>query len=36
MNLQDQVRIIHGNLLAVNLQPADVVTIYLETVRTTS
>lgn len=31
MNLQDQVTIIHGNLLAVNLQPADVVTIYLET-----
>jgi cyclopropane fatty-acyl-phospholipid synthase-like methyltransferase len=31
MNLQEQVKIIHGNLLAVNLQPADVVTIYLET-----
>jgi SAM-dependent methyltransferase len=31
MNLQDQVKIIHGNLLEVNLQPADVVTIYLET-----
>jgi SAM-dependent methyltransferase len=31
MNLQEQIRIIHGNLLAVNLQPADVVTIYLET-----
>jgi precorrin-6B methylase 2 len=31
LNLQDQVRIIHGNLLHVNLEPADVVTIYLET-----
>ena len=30
-NLQDDVKIIHGNLLEVNLQPADVVTIYLET-----
>lgn len=31
MNLQDQVKIIHGDLREVNLQPADVVTIYLET-----
>jgi cyclopropane fatty-acyl-phospholipid synthase-like methyltransferase len=31
MNLQDEVKIIHGHLLEVNLQPADVVTIYLET-----
>jgi SAM-dependent methyltransferase len=31
MNLQDQVKIIHGHLLEVNLQPADVVTLYLET-----
>jgi precorrin-6B methylase 2 len=31
MNLQDQIKIIHGHLLEVNLQPADVVTIYLET-----
>ena len=31
MNLQDDVRIVQGNLLEVNLQPADVVTIYLET-----
>jgi len=31
MNLEDQVKIIHGHLLEVNLQPADVVTIYLET-----
>jgi cyclopropane fatty-acyl-phospholipid synthase-like methyltransferase len=31
MNLQDQVTLIHGNLLDVNLAPADVVTIYLET-----
>jgi cyclopropane fatty-acyl-phospholipid synthase-like methyltransferase len=31
MNLQDEVKIIHGHLLDVNLQPADVVTIYLET-----
>ena len=31
MNLADQVTLIHGNLLEVNLAPADVVTIYLET-----
>lgn len=31
MNLQDQVKLIHGNLMDVNLSPADVVTIYLET-----
>jgi cyclopropane fatty-acyl-phospholipid synthase-like methyltransferase len=31
MNLQDQVTIIHGNLLDVDLQAADVVTLYLET-----
>jgi SAM-dependent methyltransferase len=31
MNLQESVKIIHGNLLDVNLQPADVVTLYLET-----
>ena len=29
--LEDQVRIIHGNLLKVDLSPADVVTIYLLT-----
>jgi SAM-dependent methyltransferase len=31
MNLNDEVKIVQGNLLEVNLQPADVVTIYLET-----
>lgn len=31
LNLQDQVKVIHGNLLDVNLQGADVVTLYLET-----
>jgi precorrin-6B methylase 2 len=31
LKLQDLVRVIHGNLLYVNLEPADVVTIYLET-----
>ena len=31
LNLQDQVKVIHGDLLHVNLEPADVVTIYLET-----
>jgi cyclopropane fatty-acyl-phospholipid synthase-like methyltransferase len=31
MNLQDEVKIVQGNLLDINLQPADVVTIYLET-----
>ena len=31
MNLQEDVKIVRGNLLEVNLQPADVVTIYLET-----
>ena len=31
MNLQDEVKIIQGDLLNVNLQPADVVMIYLET-----
>ena len=31
MNLQDEVKIIQGDLMNVNLQPADVVTIYLET-----
>lgn len=31
MNLQDQIKIVHGNLLEVSLQPADVVMIYLET-----
>ena len=30
-NLQDQVQVIHGNLLNVNLASADVVIIYLET-----
>jgi SAM-dependent methyltransferase len=30
-NLQEQVQVIHGNLLKVNLSSADVVTIYLET-----
>ena len=30
-NLQDQVQVIHGNLLDVNLTSADVVIIYLET-----
>jgi Cyclopropane fatty acid synthase and related methyltransferases len=29
--LQDQIQIIHGNLMDVNLSPADVVFIYLET-----
>jgi protein-L-isoaspartate O-methyltransferase len=31
LNLENKVKVIHGNLLEVNLQPADVVTIYLET-----
>jgi cyclopropane fatty-acyl-phospholipid synthase-like methyltransferase len=31
MNLEDQIKVIHGNLLNVNLDPADVVVIYLET-----
>jgi len=31
LGLEDQVRIIHGNLLKVDLRPADVVTIYLLT-----
>jgi tRNA G37 N-methylase Trm5 len=31
LGLDDQVRIIHGNLLKVDLRPADVVTIYLLT-----
>jgi cyclopropane fatty-acyl-phospholipid synthase-like methyltransferase len=31
MKLEDQIQIIHGHLLDVNLAPADVVTIYLET-----
>jgi precorrin-6B methylase 2 len=31
LKLQDLVTVIHGNLLHVNLEPADVVTIYLET-----
>ncbi|MCL4402548.1 MAG: class I SAM-dependent methyltransferase [Acidobacteria bacterium] len=31
MGLQDRVKIIHGNLLKVDLSPADVVTIYLLT-----
>jgi cyclopropane fatty-acyl-phospholipid synthase-like methyltransferase len=30
-NLQDQVKVIHGDLMNVNLDAADVVTIYLET-----
>jgi precorrin-6B methylase 2 len=31
LGLEDQVRLIHGNLLKVDLSPADVVTIYLLT-----
>ena len=31
LSLQDQIQIIHGNLMNVNLSPADVVFIYLET-----
>ncbi|MBZ5595771.1 MAG: class I SAM-dependent methyltransferase [Acidobacteriia bacterium] len=31
LRLEDQIRIIHGNLLKVDLSPADVVTIYLLT-----
>lgn len=31
MSLADQIQIIHGHLLDVNLQSADVVTLYLET-----
>lgn len=31
LNLQDQIKVIHGNLMDVNLQQADVVTLYLET-----
>jgi|SRR5579863_1125623 len=31
LGLQDSVRIVHGNLLKVDLRPADVVTIYLLT-----
>jgi tRNA G37 N-methylase Trm5 len=31
LGLQNQIRIIHGNLLKVDLRPADVVTIYLLT-----
>jgi protein-L-isoaspartate O-methyltransferase len=31
LGLEDQIRIIHGNLLKVDLRPADVVTIYLLT-----
>ena len=31
LGLENQIRIIHGNLLKVNLSPADVVTIYLLT-----
>ena len=31
MNLQNLITIIHGDLMNVNLSPADVVTIYLET-----
>jgi ubiquinone/menaquinone biosynthesis C-methylase UbiE len=31
LGLEDQVRIVHGNLLKVDLRPADVVTIYLLT-----
>jgi SAM-dependent methyltransferase len=31
MNLQEQIKVIHGNLLDANLERADVVTIYLET-----
>ncbi|HYP14503.1 MAG TPA: class I SAM-dependent methyltransferase [Bryobacteraceae bacterium] len=31
LNLQDEIKVIHGNLLDVNLQQADVVTLYLET-----
>ncbi|MEJ7606805.1 MAG: class I SAM-dependent methyltransferase [Bryobacteraceae bacterium] len=31
MNLNEQIKIVHANLLDVNLEPADVVTIYLET-----
>lgn len=31
LNLEEQVKVIHGNLLNVNLNPADVVVIYLET-----
>ena len=31
LGLENQVRIIHGNLLKVDLRPADVVTIYLLT-----
>jgi cyclopropane fatty-acyl-phospholipid synthase-like methyltransferase len=30
LSLQDQVRVIHGDFMTVNLSPADVVTIYLE------
>ncbi|MBI1898495.1 MAG: class I SAM-dependent methyltransferase [Acidobacteria bacterium] len=31
LNLQDQVKVIHGHLLEANLAPADVVTLYLDT-----
>lgn len=31
LRLDDQIKIIHGNLLDVSLEPADVVTIYLDT-----
>ena len=31
LGLDDRIRIIHGNLLKVDLRPADVVTIYLLT-----
>lgn len=31
LNLQNEIKVIHGDLMAVNLAPADVVTIYLET-----
>lgn len=31
LNLQERVKVIHGDLMNVNLEPADVVTVYLET-----